>query len=42
MLKERIGKSNRVLVVGHEFPDGDAVGSVVAFKRVFSRLFPSV
>ena len=39
---ELIKKSNRILLLTHESPDGDAIGSVLSFYNYFRSINKSV
>ena len=38
LLKDAILKSNRILILTHTSPDGDALGSVAALKQIISKM----
>jgi len=39
-LKEKILNTNKILITSHENPDGDAIGSVLAFNLIYKKLNP--
>ena len=37
-IKELIDKSNSIVLLAHEDPDGDAIGSLIAFYRILKNM----